>query len=105
MIEADEIKLDRWTVAFKFELERRDDMRLELANRTNTVDTNEESSQVLVNFCLYLAIDYLFVFLSATEYFPSRTIIQPGWVSSSSSLSLLSLSLLTFLQWDNLRTL
>ena len=24
-------------------------------------------------------------FLSATEYFPSRTIIQPGWVSSSSS--------------------
>ena len=48
MIEADEIKLDRWTVAFKFELERRDDMRLELANRTNTVDTNEESSQVLV---------------------------------------------------------
>ena len=49
MIEADEIKLDRWTVAFKFELERRDDMRLELANRTNTVDTNEESSQVLVS--------------------------------------------------------
>ena len=48
VIEADEIKLDRWTVAFKFELERRDDMRLELANRTNTVDTNEESSQVLV---------------------------------------------------------
>ena len=26
-------------------------------------------------------------FLSATEYFPSRTIIQPGWVSSLSLLS------------------
>ena len=26
-------------------------------------------------------------FLSATEYFPSRTIIQPGWVSSSLSSS------------------
>ena len=25
-----------------------------------------------------------FLFLSATEYFPSRTIIQAGWVSSSS---------------------
>ena len=33
-----------------------------------------------------------FTFLSATEYFPSRTIIQPGWVSSSSLSSSLSLS-------------
>ena len=30
-------------------------------------------------------------FLSATEYFPSRTIIQLGWVSLSSSSSLLIL--------------
>ena len=41
-----------------------------------------------------------FIFLSATEYFPSRTIIQAGWVSS---LSLSSLWL--FSRWDNLRTL
>ena len=27
------------------------------------------------------------IFLSATEYIPSRTIIHPGWVSSSSSSS------------------
>ena len=43
-----------------------------------------------------------FKFLSATEYIPTRTIIQPGWVSSSLS-SLLSSS--AFSRWDNLRTL
>ena len=92
---------------------------------------------LLIHCCLYILFTLLFciccycwnycylMFLSATEYFPSRTIIQPGWVSSSSSS--LSLSLLlsfrvrgrcrrrrrrcrrcrrfTFLQWDNLRTL
>ena len=46
------------------------------------------------------------LFLSATEYLPTRTIIQPGWVSSSSSLSLSSLSLSSaFSRWDNSRTL
>ena len=44
------------------------------------------------------------LFLSATEYFPSRTIIQPWWVSSL-SLSSLSLSSWPFSQWDNSRTL
>ena len=40
-------------------------------------------------------------FLSATEYFPSRTIIQPGWVSLLSSSLLLS----AFSRWDNSGTL
>ena len=35
-------------------------------------------------------------FLSATEYIPTRTIIQPGWVSSSLS---------AFSRWDNLNAL
>ena len=42
--------------------------------------------------------------MSATEYFLSRTIIQPGWVSSLSSSSLSSSSW-PFSQWDNSRTL
>ena len=47
----------------------------------------------------YFALfDPFHLFLSATEYFPSRTIIQPWWVSSSSSLSC------TFSRWDNSRT-
>ena len=48
------------------------------------------------------ATDQLLIFLSATEYIPSRTIIQPWWVSSSSSL--LSLSSSAFSRWDNSRT-
>ena len=40
-------------------------------------------------------------FLSAMEYIPTRTIIQPGCVSSSS----LSSSLSAFSRWDNSRTL
>ena len=34
------------------------------------------------------ALKLVSFFLSATEYFPSRTMIQPGWVSSSLSLLL-----------------
>ena len=44
-------------------------------------------------------------FLSATEYIPSRTIIQPGWLSLSSSSSSSLSSLCTFSRWDNSRTL
>ena len=51
----------------------------------------------------YGFVSHLFNFLSATEYLPTRTIIQPGWVSSSLSLSLSSLS--AFSRWDNSRTL
>ena len=40
--------------------------------------------------------------LSATEYIPTRTIIQAGWVSASLSLSSLSSP---FSRWDNSRTL
>ena len=56
-----------------------------------------------------ILFSYVVHFLSATEYIPSRTIIQPGfpeWVSASLSLSSSSLSLsCTFSRWDNSRTL
>ena len=56
------------------------------------------------NFRLPETSNAIYTFLSATEYLPTRTIIQPGWVSSSSSLSLSLLSS-AFSQWNNSRTL
>ena len=67
--------------------------------------TSSSSSVIFVQLIVATAADkisavvvvvVLVCFLSATEYFPSRTIIQPGWVSSSLSSSSSSSLLILF---------
>ena len=75
VIEAEDIKLDRWTVIFRPNEKEQDETKVSLARETKTADTNEDTTAIYVMnnyFGIGIDADVCLDFHNAREADPDK---------------------------------